>query len=77
MEIKVLGTGCSKCKSLERVTRLAVEQTGISAEIIKVEDIVKIMESGVMTTPALIVDGNVLIKGRVPKVQELIDLLTK
>lgn len=77
MEIKVLGTGCSKCKSLERVTKLAVEQAGISAEIIKVEDIVEIMESGVMTTPALVVDGNVMVKGRVPKVQELIDLLTK
>ena len=77
MEIKVLGTGCTKCKSLEKVTKEAVEKAGITATITKVEDIVEIMNFGVMTTPALVVDGQVLVKGRVPSVDEIAKLLTK
>ncbi|MDY0104110.1 MAG: thioredoxin family protein [Lentimicrobium sp.] len=77
MEIKVLGTGCAKCKSLEKVTKEAVEKTGVNATITKVEDIVEIMNFGVMTTPALVVDGEVLVKGRVPSVDEIAKLLTK
>ncbi|GAF03675.1 thioredoxin family protein [Saccharicrinis fermentans] len=75
MEIQVLGTGCAKCKSLEKVTREAVEQLGIEASVTKVEDIVKIMEFGVMTTPALVVDGKVVLKGSVPKLDQLKKLL--
>ncbi|MGQ1784671.1 MULTISPECIES: thioredoxin family protein [unclassified Saccharicrinis] len=75
MDIQVLGTGCAKCKSLEKVTREAVEQLGIDATVTKVEDIVKIMEFGVMTTPALVVDGKVVLKGSVPKVDKLKELL--
>jgi small redox-active disulfide protein 2 len=76
MEIKVLGTGCAKCKSLENNTKEAVNQLAIEANIIKVEDIVEIMKTGVMTTPALVVDGNVVAKGKVPSVSEIKDLLT-
>ncbi len=77
MEIKVLGTGCAKCKTLEKHTKEAVEQLAIDAQVIKVEDIVEIMQSGVMTTPALMVNGNVVVKGKVPSVSDIKDLLTK
>lgn len=77
MEIKVLGTGCAKCKSLEKVTREAVEKTGVNATVIKVEDIVEIMQFGIMTTPALVIDGKVVVKGKVPSVDEISKLLTQ
>ncbi len=77
MEIKVLGTGCPKCNALEKATRDAVTELGINANIEKEEDIVKIMEYGVMHTPALIVDGKVVVSGRVPNEKDLKTLLTK
>jgi small redox-active disulfide protein 2 len=77
MEIKVLGTGCAKCKSLEKATKDAVEKSGVNASITKVEDIVEIMNFGVMTTPALVIDGVVVVKGKVPSVDEISKLLTK
>ena len=76
MNIQVLGTGCPKCKALEKATREVVEQNGIDADIRKVEDIMEIMKFNVMTTPALVVDGKVLVKRRVPSNQELKELLT-
>ncbi len=76
MNIQILGTGCAKCKSLEKLTREVVEQNGISAEISKVEDIMEIMKFNVMTTPAIVVDGKVVLKGRVPSANELKDILT-
>lgn len=72
MEIKVLGPGCAKCKNMEKVVRETVEQNGIDASITKVEDIMEIMNYGVMTTPALVVDGKVVIKGRVPSGDEVL-----
>lgn len=77
MEIKVLGTGCAKCKSLEKAAKDAVEKTGVNASITKVEDIVEIMNFGVMTTPALVIDGVVVVKGKVPSVDEISRLITK
>jgi len=77
MEIKILGTGCPKCKTLEKVTREVIEQNGIDANIVKVEDIMEIMKFGVMTTPALVVNGKVEIKGRVPSADEIKQVLTK
>jgi len=77
MEIKVLGTGCAKCKSLEKVTREAAEKTGVNATITKVEDIVEIMQYGIMSTPALVIDGEIVVKGKVPSVDEIAKLLTK
>ncbi len=76
MNIQVLGTGCTKCKSLEKAVREVVEQNGIDATISKVEDIVEIMNFNILTTPALVIDGKVAIKGRVPSNSELKDLLT-
>ncbi len=75
MEIKVLGTGCAKCKSLEQVTLKAVQEAGIDATVTKVEDFLEIMKLGVMTTPALVVDGKILVKGKVPSVDEIKELL--
>ncbi|MDO8927649.1 MAG: thioredoxin family protein [Bacteroidota bacterium] len=77
MEIKILGTGCPKCKTLEKVTREVVELNGIDASITKVEDIMEIMKFGVMTTPALVVNGKVEIKGRVPSADEIKQVLIK
>jgi small redox-active disulfide protein 2 len=77
MEIKILGTGCSKCKALEKLTREAVEQNNLDASITKVEDIMGIMKFGVMSTPALVVDGKVVIKGRVPSLEEIKQVLIK
>lgn len=77
MEIKILGTGCPKCKSLEKLTREVVEQNGIDATVTKVEDIYQIMKYGVMTTPALVVNEKVEIKGRIPSAEEIKQLLTQ
>ena len=76
MEIKVLGTGCPKCKTLEKATRDIVSELGIEANISKEEDIMKIMEYGIMRTPGLVVDGKVVLSGRVPSSDELKKLLT-
>jgi len=77
MDIKILGTGCPKCKTLEKLTREVVEQSGIDATITKVEDIVEIMKYGIMSTPALVVDEKVEIKGRVPSLDEIRKVLIK
>ncbi len=76
MEIKVLGTGCAKCKSLEKITRKAVEELNLDASVEKVEDIQKIMEYAVMRTPALVINERVVMSGQVPKVIEMKELLT-
>lgn len=77
MEIKILGTGCQKCKTLEKITREVVEQNGIDANVTKVEDIYQIMKYGIMTTPALVVDEKVEIKGRIPSAEEIKKVLTR
>lgn len=77
MEIKILGTGCPKCKTLEKITREVVEQNGLEATVTKVEDIYQIMKYGVMTTPALVVNEKVEIKGRVPSAEEIKQVLTR
>ena len=75
MEIKILGAGCTNCNTLEKLTREVVEKNNIDATVTKVEDFIEIMKLGVMTTPALVVDGQVLVKGRVPSVAEIKQLL--
>lgn len=73
--IKVLGTGCSKCKSTVANVTEAVNQSGIQAEIIKVEDIKEIMKYNVMSTPAVVIDEEVKTKGKIPTVEEIKSLL--
>jgi small redox-active disulfide protein 2 len=77
MEIKVLGPGCPKCKTLEKLTREVVEKNGLEASIDKVEDIMEIMKYRVIATPALVVNGKVEVKGRVPSSDEILQILTK
>ena len=77
MEIKVLGTGCAKCKSLEKITRKAVEELSLDATIEKVEDIQKIMEYAVMRTPALVINEKLVLSGQLPKIAEMKDILSK
>lgn len=75
MIIKVLGPGCNNCKTLERVTREAIAELGLSATIEKVEDYGAIAGYGVMSTPALVIDEVVVSSGRVPTPAHLRELL--
>jgi small redox-active disulfide protein 2 len=73
--IKILGTGCPKCQSMTGVVTEVVSENNIDATIEKVEDIMEIMKFNVMTTPALVIDNTVTIKGRVPSKKEVLELL--
>lgn len=75
MKIEVLGTGCAKCKTLYDNVQKAVAESGKTAEIVKVEEIPKIMAYGVMSTPALVVDGQVKFSGKVASVAEIAGIL--
>lgn len=75
MKIEILGTGCARCHKLEDITREAVKDSGIAVELTKVDDIKKIMGYGVMTLPALVVDGEVKMAGKIPSKDEIIRLL--
>ncbi|MCC5945696.1 MAG: TM0996/MTH895 family glutaredoxin-like protein [Bernardetiaceae bacterium] len=69
--IKVLGTGCPKCKTTVNHAEKAVAEKGVEVQIIKIEDIQEIMEYNVMSTPALLIDDEMKVKGRVPTVEEI------
>jgi small redox-active disulfide protein 2 len=75
MNIKVLGTGCPRCKTLEKATRDVVAEMGIEANIVKEEDIMKIMEYGILHTPALVINEKVVMSGRVPSSGEIRNLI--
>lgn len=75
MKIEILGTGCSKCKALEEATKQAVAKIGGFYEVKKVEDIVEIMNYGVMSTPALVVDGVVKSTGKILSIEEIVGFL--
>lgn len=75
MEIKVLGTGCAGCVALYNTVKEAVSQLGINAEVVKEEDLMKIMEYNVMSLPALVVDGKVVSKGKKLSVEQVKELL--
>jgi len=75
MKIEILGMGCKKCSDLMDGAKKAVAQLGMEAEFVKVDDIKKIMAYGVMTTPALVVDGVVKVSGKIPNVEEIKNLL--
>jgi small redox-active disulfide protein 2 len=77
MDIKILGSGCAKCKKLEQSAREAVAELGIDASVTKVEDIMEIMNYGIATTPAIVVDGKVLLKGRTASIDEIKKMLSQ
>ena len=70
-KIQILGTGCPKCKKLFELALSAVNELGLEAEVVKVEDINEILAFNVMMTPALAIDGVVKVTGRIPKPEEL------
>ena len=74
-QIKILGTGCPKCKTMTSLVQDVVTENNIDAVVEKVEDIMEIMKFDVMTTPALVIDNIVTIKGRIPNKSEVLDLL--
>ena len=76
MKIEILGMGCPKCKMLYENAKKAVEEIGIQAEVIKVEDIERITGYGVMMTPALVIDGEVKTTGKIPSSEDIKKWLT-
>lgn len=77
MEIVILGTGCPKCKILEKITREAIAELNVEASVSKEEDIMKIMEYGVLSTPGLVINKKVVLSGRVPSSDEIKKLITQ
>lgn len=75
MEIKILGTGCAGCKTLYAAVQQVVEELGLNAEVVKEEDLMKIMSYNVMSLPALVIDEKVVAKGRMSK-EEIKTVLT-
>ena len=76
MEIKILGAGCAKCNMLMNLAVEAVRELNIQADIKKVEEINKILSYGVMNTPALVINGKVVLSGRLPSKKELTELIS-
>lgn len=75
MKIEILGTGCPKCKMLMQLTRQAVEELNLSADIQKIEDLNTIMAYGVLSTPALVVDGQVKLAGHLVSAEKIKEIL--
>jgi small redox-active disulfide protein 2 len=75
MEIKILGSGCPNCKRLEKLAREAVAELGIEANITKVQEFDQIMAYDIVSTPAMVVDEQVVVSGRVPRKTEMMALL--
>ena len=77
MNIKVLGTGCSKCMALKKTLKEVLDETGMQADVEDVKDMARILEYPVLTTPGLVINEKVVLYGRVPKKDELKQLLEK
>lgn len=73
MLIKVLGPGCAKCKEVEKVINVVVQESGSSAKVEKVTDFKEMMALGVMSTPAVIIDGTIMCTGRIPSKSEVME----
>ena len=77
MKIKVLGTGCQKCKKLYSEAEKAIAESGVKVDLEKVERIEEIIKYGVMMTPGLVIDGQVKASGRIPQSSEIVDWIKK
>ena len=75
MKIEVLGSGCAKCMSVEQNVKKALAELAVQAEVEKVTDIQQIIQRGVMSTPALVIDGTVVFQGKSPSVEQLKELI--
>jgi len=75
VKIEILGSGCTKCRKLYEAVQAAVQEKGIEAEVVKVDDIPTIMKYGVMSTPALVIDGQVKFSGKLASVTEILGML--
>lgn len=75
MKVKVLGPGCAKCKTTYSIVEKVIKESGLDVELSKVDDIIEMMSYNIMTTPAVVVDGEVKIKGRVPSEREIKEIL--
>lgn len=75
MKIKVLGSGCANCKKLLHMVEVAVKELQVEAEVMYVTDMMEIAKTGLMRTPGLIIDGKIVISGRVPRMEEIQDLI--
>ncbi len=71
MKVQILGTGCPKCRKVAEVAEKAVAELGVEAEVVKITDINEIMNFGVMMTPALAIDGDVKVSGKIPRVEQV------
>jgi small redox-active disulfide protein 2 len=71
MKIIIYGTGCSKCKAVEKVVKEVVNKLGVDAEVVKIEELDKIMEAGILSTPALAIDNEIKVTGRIPTSNEI------
>ncbi len=77
MEIKILGTGCARCNSLEKAVINALAELDIAADVEKVEDIQRIMEYGILHTPGLVINEKVVLSGRIPNMEELKNIINQ
>lgn len=75
MEIKILGTGCPKCKTLEKITIEVVDENQFDVNVSKIEDIMEIMNYGVIATPALVINEKLVLSGRLPSKEEVKNLI--
>ena len=75
MKLEIFGTGCAKCKRMYDNVQEAVKKAGVQAEVVKVEELSEIVSRGVLMTPSLWMDGEEVVAGRVPTVNEIIDIL--
>ena len=75
MRIEVFGTGCPKCNMLEANVRKALKELGVKAEVVKVTSIDEMVERGLMALPALVIDGELIVAGRVPSTTEIRNLV--
>ncbi|MDI6888722.1 MAG: thioredoxin family protein [Methanocellales archaeon] len=71
MRIRVLGPGCPRCKMVEENVKKALDELGVNAEVEKVTDFARMMEYGVMMTPALVIDNEIKCQGRIPSIEEI------
>ncbi len=77
MKITVYGPGCAKCKQTEELVKKAVAETGVTAEVVKVSDIREMIAAGIMSTPAVAVDGVMKVTGKVPNINEIKAWITR